>query len=179
MKKSTLVIVGSIVLSFVGYQMSQAGASSVGDLLMVIPPLVGIPVGVRMSKKEAQKAYNALSDEERAKVDSENERKVAAAHERLEQLKANTTIVSAAVVGGTTIGKQKSSVTSSIVRGAVGGTLFGPIGAVAGAVTPKKKIVTKGGKVTFSILYASGNRSVETVKVGSKRYNELAKYVVQ
>ena len=179
MKKSTFVIVGSIVLSFAGYQMVQAGGSSIGEFLMVIPPLIGIPCGVSMSKKEKRKAYEALSDEERAKVDAERERKVAAAQERLEQLKADSTIVSTVIVNATTTGKQKASVTSSIVRGAVGGAVFGPIGAIAGAVTPKKKIVTKDATVTFSVLYASGKRGVETVKVGSNRYNELAKYVVQ
>ena len=132
-----------------------------------------------MSKKEKRKEYNALSETEREKVDAEKERKQAEAQERLERLKANTTIVSTAIVGGTTVSKQTASATSSIVRGAVGGAVFGPVGMIAGAVTPKKKIVTKGGTVTFSILYASGNRSVETVKVGSSRYNELAKYVVQ
>lgn len=106
------------------------------------------------------------------------ERKVAAAQERLEQLKAANTIVSTAIVNSTLTSKQKASVTSSFVRGAVG-TMINPAVGLIGALTPKKKIVTKGGTVTFSILYASGDRTVETVKVGSKRYNELAKYVVQ
>lgn len=167
------------MLSFVGYQMSQAGNSSVGEFLLVLPPLIGIPWGVSLSKKEAKKAYDALSDEERAKVDADRAKKVAEAQERFEQAKANSTIVSTAIVNATTTGKQKASVTSSIVRGAVGGAVFGPAGAIAGAVTPKKTTVTKGTTVTFAILYASGKRSVETVKVGSKRYNELAKYVVQ
>ena len=144
---------------------------------MVVPPLIGIPWGVSMSKKEKRKAYEALSDEERAKEDAEREQKVVAAQERLERLKAANTIVSTAIVGGTTIGKQKASITSSVVRGAVGGAVFGPVGMIAGAVTPKKKTVIKDAKVTFAILYASGDRTVETVKVGSKRYNELAKYI--
>ncbi len=163
------------MLSFVGYQISQAGGSSIGDFLMVIPPVIGIPWGVSMSKKEKR----ALTDEERAKADAEHARKVEVAQERLERLKANTTIISTAIVGGTTVSKQTASATSSIVRGAVGGTVFGPVGMIVGAATPKKKTVIKDAKVTFSILYASGARSVETVKVGSKRYYELAKYVVQ
>ena len=177
MRKSTFVIVGSIVISFIGYQMVQAGGSGAGEFLMVVPPLIGIPWGVKMSKKEARKAYDALSDEERAKVDAERERKAAAAQERLEQLKADTTIVSTAIVNSTTVGKQKSSVGSSFVRGAVGGAVFGPVGMIAGAVTPKKKLTTKTKDVTFSVRYASGRCEVEKVKFGSSRYNELAKYI--
>jgi hypothetical protein len=51
------------------------------------------------------------------------------------------------------------------------------IGAVAGAVTPKKKITTKTKDVTFSVRYASGRCELEKVKFGSKRYNELARYL--
>ena len=94
-----------------------------------------------------------------------------------EQRIADNTIVSTAIVNSTMTGKQTASVTSSIVRGAVGGVIFGPVGLVAGAVTPKKRIVTKDATVTFSILFKSGKRSVETVRVGSARYNELAKYI--
>lgn len=177
MKKSSLVILSSVVLSFVGYLMEKNSSSAIGEFLLVIPVLVGLPIGLSMSKKEKRKEYNALSEEERAKKDAEKEQKLAEAQERLERWKLESTIVSTAIVSGTTIGKQKSSVTSSFVRGAVGGAVFGPVGMIAGAVTPKKKIVTKGGTVTFSILYAAGNRSVETVKVGSKRYNELARYL--
>lgn len=94
------------------------------------------------------------------------------------QLKRESaTIVSTAIVNTTTIGKTKSSVKSSVVRGAVGGAVFGPIGAVAGAVTPKKTTVFKNDTVTFSILYSNGKRKVETVTVGSIRYNQLAKYL--
>lgn len=87
-------------------------------------------------------------------------------------------IVSTSIVGSTTKSKQKASVTSAVARGVVGGLIFGPIGAVAGAVTPKKKTIETDDKVTFAVLYASGKRDVETVKFGSKRYNELAKYTV-
>ena len=87
-------------------------------------------------------------------------------------------IVSVAMVDSETQSKQKASVSSSLVRGAVGGLLFGPVGAIAGAVTPKKKTVTMGSEVTFAVLYESGKRKLEKVKVGSARYKELAKHLV-
>lgn len=89
----------------------------------------------------------------------------------------NSEIVSTAIINTTTVSKTKSSVKSSVVRGAVGGAVFGPIGAVAGAVTPKKTTVMKDDTVTFAILYANGKRKVETVKVDSIRYYQLAKYL--
>lgn len=86
-------------------------------------------------------------------------------------------IVSVAIVDTTEKSKTKASITSSVVRGAVGGLLLGPVGMVAGAVTPKKKTVTETKTVTFAVLYANGERKLETVKHDSKRFKELAKYL--
>lgn len=140
--------------------------SDIGAPLLMIDTVVFIICLVRKKPKKE-------TPERRAR----REQREARAQAQMEQWKADNTIVSTAIVNSTTIGKQKASVTSSIVRGAVGGVVFGPVGMVAGAVTPKKKTVTTGATVTFAILYESGKRSVETVKVGSKRYNELAKYI--
>lgn len=138
--------------------------------VMMVSLMILLPAGFVYRFKEKRKAYETLPPEER-------EQKLAEAHERLEALKADSTIVSTAIVNSTTIGKQKASVTSSIMRGAIGGMVFGPVGAVAGAVTPKKKITTKTKDVTFSVRYASGRCELETVKFGSRRYNELARYL--
>lgn len=143
--------------------------SDIGAPLLMVDLVVFIIY--RITRPREEKERRKLAKRERRAAQAER------AQVQMEQWKADNTIVSTAIVNSTTIGKQKASVTSSIVRGAVGGVVFGPVGMVAGAVTPKKKTVTTGATVTFSILYASGKRGVETVKVGSKRYNELAKYI--
>lgn len=143
---------------------------TIGVSSMVLCTLVFIPAGCVFRLKEKRQAFKALPKEEREKLEAK-------ALENAKAFREDRTIVSAAIVNTTSKGKQKASATSSIVRGAVGGALFGPVGMVAGAVTPKKTTVTKDMTVTFSVLYESGRRDVETVKVGSKRYNELAKYI--
>lgn len=133
------------------------------------------------SRRKKREAYEALSPEEKSEVDAKKK----AEAEQMAQFYAQAaedraqgkTIVSTAIVDSTAKSKTKASATSSVVRGAVGGAVFGPIGLVAGAVTPKKKTITKNKDVTFAILYANGKRDLEKVKVGSKRYNELAKYL--
>lgn len=86
-------------------------------------------------------------------------------------------IVSTVIVDTTEKSKTKASITSSVVRGTIGGLLLGPVGMVAGAVTPKKKTITETKTVTFAVLYADGTRRLETVKNGSARFKELAKYL--
>ena len=141
---------------------------------------VFLPLGFIFRFIEKRKEYQALPLEERERLDAIKERQTAEAQARAQEMReemlADRTIVSTAIVNTTSKGKQRASVTSSIVRASVGG-LVSPGWALVGALTPKKTTVTKDMTVTFSILYASGKRSVETVKVGSKRYNELAKYI--
>ena len=95
----------------------------------------------------------------------------------MEKQRIANTIVSTAIVDTTMKSKTKASAGSSIVRGAVGGAVFGPVGMVAGALTPKKTTVTKAKMVTFSVRYANGECKLETVKNGSARFKELAKYI--
>ena len=64
----------------------------------------------------------------------------------------------------------KKSAIGSVGRAAIGGTLFGPVGAIAGAASG----TSKARKATFSVKYASGRTATETVPIGSKRFNELS-----
>lgn len=96
---------------------------------------------------------------------------------KAEEWKVASTIVSTAIVDTTMKSKTKASATSSVVRGAVGYGLLGPAGAAVGALTPKKTTITKAKTVTFSVRYANGECRIETVKNGSKRFYELAKYI--
>lgn len=66
----------------------------------------------------------------------------------------------------------KKSLGSSIVRGAVGGALLGPVGLVGGAVTGKNKT-----KTTFTIVYKSGRKEVKTVENNSSEFETYARYL--
>ena len=157
---------------------AKGASSDIGAPLLMIDTVVFIVY--LLTRKKKRKIVTPEEQERRehvAQAQQEYREKCAEiAQANRERKIANNTIVSTAIVSTTSKGKQKASVTSSIVRASVGG-LVSPGWALVGALTPKKTTVTKDTKVTFAILYASGKRSVETVKVGSKRYNELAKYI--
>ena len=73
-----------------------------------------------------------------------------------------------------TINDSRKSAGSSLVRGAVGGYLFGVAGVAAGAVSGKNKIESK---TTFLVEYASGKKETKTVSNNSKEYQELVKHL--
>ena len=73
-----------------------------------------------------------------------------------------------------TINDSRKSAGSSLVRGAIGGQLFGVAGVVAGAMSGKNKIESK---TTFLIEYASGKKETKTVNNNSKEYQEFCKYL--
>lgn len=73
-----------------------------------------------------------------------------------------------------TINDSRKKAGSSLVRGAVGGALFGGVGVVAGAMSGKNKIESK---TTFLVEYASGKKETKTVDNNSKEYKELCMYL--
>lgn len=73
-----------------------------------------------------------------------------------------------------TINDSRKNAGSSLVRGAVGGALFGGVGVVAGAMSGKNKITSK---TTFLIEYASGKKETKTVNNNNKEYLEYCKYL--
>lgn len=177
MKKSKFCFLGSFLGVWIAFMMAKYQTETgkyMGDIavwVLVISLMILLPAGLVCRSKEK---WSAISEEEYAEKCDKAEREVLAA---MEQRQLDRTIVSTAIVNSTTVGTQKASVGSSFARGVVGGVTFGVIGAVAGAVTPKKKITTKTKDVTFSVRYASGRCELEKVKFGSKRYCELAKYI--
>lgn len=72
--------------------------------------------------------------------------------------------------------KQGKSVMGAAGRALLGGALFGTAGAFLGAVTVGS--TTKAQTAIFSVKYESGRKGTETVQVGSKRFEELAKLLV-
>lgn len=71
---------------------------------------------------------------------------------------------------------ERTKAGSAFARGAVGGFLLGPIGALAGASSAKKH-VTHEDWTTFVIYYKDGNRKVERVNNNSRKYRIYLDYV--
>ena len=67
----------------------------------------------------------------------------------------------------------RKSMTSGIVRGAVGG-IFGGLGSIAGIASAKNKKTT-----TFLVEYESGRRATKKVKTGSMEYKNLLRFLDQ
>lgn len=66
----------------------------------------------------------------------------------------------------------RKSASSGIKKGLVGGLLFGPIGAIGGALSAKNKTCT-----TFLIVYKDKTRETVTVKNGGAEFKEYIKYL--
>lgn len=63
---------------------------------------------------------------------------------------------------------------SSIIRGAIGDFLLGPIGLVGGALSGKNEVSNK---TTFLIEYVDGHREIKTVNNDSNEFKKLCKYL--
>ena len=66
----------------------------------------------------------------------------------------------------------KTSTASAAGRGAIGGFVAGPVGAVIGASTAKQKRST-----TFLVFYKDGKKSTVTVQNNSLEYQKYIKYL--
>lgn len=71
---------------------------------------------------------------------------------------------------------ERTKAGSALVRGAVGGALLGPVGALAGASSAKKEVYHED-KTTFVIFYENGQRDVKTVDNDSVEYRVYLSYV--
>lgn len=69
---------------------------------------------------------------------------------------------------------QRKKAGSSIARGMVGGALFGPVGALGGAMSGKNHTSSE---TTFLIEYTDGTRKTKKVSNNSKEFEELCKYI--
>lgn len=66
----------------------------------------------------------------------------------------------------------KKSLGSAIARGAIGGTLLGPVGLVGGAISGKNKSET-----TFTVVYKSGRKQIVTVSNDSEEFENYAMHI--
>lgn len=68
----------------------------------------------------------------------------------------------------------RTSATSAVGRGIVGGMIAGPLGAAVGASTAKKKYTTNEQRVViFKVWYADGHDEIKRVSQGSSDYNKF------
>lgn len=68
----------------------------------------------------------------------------------------------------------RKSASSSLIRGAVGGALFGGVGALAGGLSGKNKHTNY---TTFLITFNDGSQNTQTVKNDSVLYNTYIKFL--
>jgi hypothetical protein len=66
----------------------------------------------------------------------------------------------------------RKSASSSIIRGAIGGTMLGPIGLFGGLISGKNR-----NKTTFLIFFSNGAKKTVTCKTNGLEFNFYIKYV--
>lgn len=160
------VICATIVLAFLafqGYSEMEVGTQFIAFLFMMFP-FVFLPIGVKI--------YNKM-EEERVKEELERVNNLSATekeryYEKKRRERMNNEIDYTIIVGE----DSRKSVGSAVGRGIVGGVLLGPVGLVGGAISGKNK-----SKTTFTIVYKSGRREVETVDNDSPEFRKYASYV--
>lgn len=168
MKKSTrlyliaticfILIISSLFLLIGSVPPSSDLAMVVLMTALIIPGILCITASHRR-QKEKEWEYFCLPQEE------------------IERMKADETVVSVTYVGSESASKLKVSKVSLIARSLIGGALRGPVGAAAGAMTAKTRMVTRNSDATFIVKYASGRCESETVRIDGKRYRELVQYL--
>ena len=98
-----------------------------------------------------------------------NENKI---NEKKEKRKQARTIVKTMIITNSTDSRKK--VGSTVIRGAVGSALLGPVGLVGGAMSGKNKVTNM---VTFLIEYADGHRETRNDKSNSLEFKILSNYL--
>lgn len=87
------------------------------------------------------------------------------------------TILSTTIIDSITKYQTKSSFLRTFARAEIGASLWGDAGAFVGAATTPKKMKPKETKISFLITYIDGHTKVESVKMNSRRYKQLMRYI--
>lgn len=168
----------SIILSIIFFAMALLGVLfavvgiTSGDNSMVIAGAIVAVVFLALHfiktakskrKKISEIGESAYNAERTAKKEARKEKKRAAREKAL----ANTTIDYVVIAGS----ESKTSTSSAITRGAVGGALLGPVGMLAAAGAKKNSFVE------LVVRYKSGRTETVKVKFDSKEFKNYAKYI--
>lgn len=116
------------------------------------------------NKQKERYENGMMNDEEKEKYEKILKHK--------EQLKKAKTIKQTMIVNSSYDSRKK--VGSTLIRGAVGSALLGPVGLVGGAMTGKNKISNK---TTFIVEYEDGHRETITVDNDSSEFKKLCNYL--
>lgn len=163
------IIIGVIVDIDAGTAGTMLGLLFLSWFVLLIVSFVFLYNGSSKAKaKRELKEQKLQAKAEQRRIEEERKLK-----ERQQKLRDNWP-VSAVIV--TTQDKTKNK--SGLGRAVVGGMIAGPVGAVVGASVGKKTVVT-GQTVTFSVKYQSGRTGIETVEVGSERFNFLSSLLLK
>ena len=129
----------------------------------------------KLEERKRRYENNEMNEEERKKYEEDlaSYNKEVEKTKKLEETKRIYSIkdqqIDYTIIVGT---DSRKSASSTAIRGAVGGALFGAAGLVGGAASGKNKNTT-----TFKIVYKSGRVEIKTVKNNSSEFNNLAKHV--
>lgn len=139
---------------------------------VVIIFAVGIPISLFQKKIEQEEIKKYKSGEMSQEEQEKFEAKLKLQQENNEQLRKASTISKVMIVGANS--DSRKSISSSIIRGAVGSTLLGPVGLVGGALSGKNKVTSK---TTFLVEYKDGHRETKIIDNDSSEFKELCKYL--
>lgn len=160
-------------------------AESAGTMLglLVLSWFVLLIVSFMVRHNDADVKAKRLEKIERLQEDREKSKELEFERKRIEedreqkaweQKLLDNWPVSAVVVSTQDKTKNKSGLGSAVV----GHVIAGSVGAIVGVSVGKKTVVT-GQKVTFSVKYKSGRTGIETVEVGSERFERLSALLVK
>lgn len=139
---------------------------------VVIIFAIGIPISLFQKKIEQEEIRKYKSGEMSQEEQEKFEAKLKLQQENSERFRKASTISKVMIVGANS--DSRKSVSSSVIRGTVGGALLGPAGLVGGALSGKNKVTNK---TTFLIEYEDGHRETKTVDNDSSEFEKLCKYL--
>ena len=126
-----------------------------------------------IKESQKQEEMNKYKNGEMTQEEKEKfETKLKYQQENKERMRKARTISKVMIVGANS--DSRKSVSSSVMRGAVGGALLGPVGLVGGALSGKNKVTNE---TTFLIEYEDGHRETKTVNNDSFEFKNLCKYL--
>lgn len=144
-------------------------------IFVIIVVILTIIMGINENKQKYNYENDLMSEEQKEKYERKlKQREINKQnYQNMRQNSINKTKIVKTKILTNTIDSRKK-VGSTVIRGAVGGSLLGPVGMLGGAMSGKNKTTNK---VTFIIEYADGHRETKTVENESNEFKKLCNYL--